>query len=138
MNWHIKHCIVFRPISWRYSIKFIISSILVFPPTFQMISKCNSNFHPLHFVMLFFCQLIKEPVSFLYTRLWKLLMISKVVQLVLLNQYHFFMLSDEVKNNSRDPFTKFMFNQKSPNIVWGNYHFCHRFGGNMQIFTING
>ena len=25
-------------------IKFIISSILVFPPTFQMISKCNSNF----------------------------------------------------------------------------------------------
>jgi hypothetical protein len=59
-------------------------------------------------------------------------MISKVVQLVLLNQYHFFMLSDEVKNNSRDPFTKSMFNQKSPNIVWGNYHFCHRFAGNMQ------
>jgi len=44
-------------------------------------------------------------------------MISKVVQLVLLNQYHFFMLSDEVKNNSRDPLTKFMFNQKNPNNV---------------------
>jgi hypothetical protein len=55
-------------------------------------------------------------------------MISKVVQLVLLNQYHFFMLSDEVKNNSRDPFTKFMFNQKSPNIVWGTIIFVIALG----------
>jgi len=50
------------------------------------------------------------------------------------------MLSDEVKNNSRDPFTKFMFNQKSPNIVWGNYHFLSSLWGKYAklIFTING
>jgi hypothetical protein len=48
------------------------------------------------------------------------------------------MLSDEVKNNSRDPFTKFMFNQKSPNIIWGTIIFVIALGEICKIFTING
>jgi len=56
------------------------------------------------------------------------------------SKYHFFMLSDEVKNNSRDPFTKFMFNQKKSKYRLGELSFLSSLWGKYAklIFTING